>query len=78
MVGHTGTEISPSAVVRTLRGRSGADPPQKLKNKDANRETYYIDKDLHNRLKILAIQRGGSPSDLVQEAVQGLLKKYKG
>jgi hypothetical protein len=47
-----------------------------LKNGDANRETYYIDKNLHNQLKITAIQRGGSPSDLVQEAVQSLLKKY--
>ena len=49
-----------------------------LKNKLANRETYYIPKALHNRLKILAIQQEKSPSDLVQEAVETLLKKYEG
>jgi hypothetical protein len=47
------------------------------KNSQANRETYYIPKELHNELKIRAITDGGSPSDLVVSAIEKYLGKTK-
>jgi len=46
------------------------------KNRDANRETYYIPKEIHAQLKILAIQQEKSPSDLIEEGARYILKKY--
>ena len=47
----------------------------KLKNNQANRETYYIPKELHTQLKIKAVTDGCSPSDLVVAALEDYLER---
>lgn len=68
--------------VKKQRAKLGDQDVNKSTSKEddiqTDRQTYYIPRDLHKRLKMIALQRDVNVSDLAVEAIEIIVEKYGG
>lgn len=77
-------DVAEAAARRNSRARKAdeidnkQDDKSQSKQDDKERQTYYIPREKHRRLKMIALQNDINVSALAEEGIDHILKKYKG